>query len=269
MLKNYNKNGTWIDTHCHLFEARYQAVKLDPQTIYETAIAHQAKYLINVGVDLKTSKIVIEQANKMPFCLPAIGIHPHEANNIHTKDIEQLKILLNDHRQKIVAIGEIGLDYHYFNATKINQLQLFRAQLEIAANNDLPVLLHVRKAFEDLRIVLNEFPHVKGILHCFSGTLNDAKWLLQKGFKISLSGILTFKAANDLKAIVTQLPLSAFVLETDAPYLAPQSKRGKINYPHYLLETAKLVAQLKHTTLEQVIKTTTKTAISILKLRTE
>ncbi len=256
---------SWIDTHCHLFDQRFAEQKMTPAMIYHAAMTAHAQYLINVGTDLTSSQIVIKQAQQFPNCLPAVGIHPHEADKVDSQTIQALEMLIQTNRDKIVAIGEIGLDYHYNFATIARQKWLFKAQLKLAAKYQLPVLLHVRKAFADLKTILKPFA-LQGISHCFAGSLEDANWLIARGFKLALGGILTFPNAENLRTIVKMLPLSAFVLETDAPYLAPQSNRGKINYPHYLLETAQLVAKLKTSSLADVLWTTSQNACQLFKL---
>ena len=262
---NFSPLNQWIDTHCHLFDPKFSALKITPKMLYDAAIANGAQALINVGTDLKTSQIVLAHATQFPACFPAVGIHPHEADNVTQATLDALEALIIKHRNKIVAIGEIGLDFYYDFASQTKQEWLFKAQLTLAVKYDLPVLLHVRNAFQTLKSVLPQFP-VRGISHCFGGDLTDAQWLISRGFKISLSGILTFPSAKKLQVVAATLPLDNLVLETDAPYLAPQSYRGQINYPHYLFETAKMLAALQKCSLKTVLQITTNNALKVLGL---
>ena len=253
----------WVDTHCHLFEARYQKVPITAAQLYYQAIRNGAAWLCNVGIDVPSSQTVVATAAQLTNCYAAVGIHPHAAQKTQASDLQVLEKLAS--APKVVAIGEIGLDYYYLNSPKTAQQQIFHHQLALATAKKLPVLLHIRDAFADLRQILSNYP-VSGIAHCFTGSLEDAQWLIQRGFKISVSGIITFPNAQKLQNVIQQLPLSALVLETDAPYLAPQAFRGQINYPHYLRETAQKVAELKNLPLKMVLQITTANACRILRV---
>ncbi len=169
--------------------------------------------------------------------------------------------------KKLVAIGETGLDYHYEHSPKEKQKKYLRLYLQLAKKHALPVVIHCREAFPDLfKILGEEYQGGAGVLHCFTGTLEEAKKVIESGLYLSLSGIVTFKKSDMLQEVASWMPLERLLIETDAPYLAPQSKRGKTNEPAFLLETAIFIAKLKGVTLEELARVTSQNARSLFTL---
>jgi len=198
----------------------------------------------------------IKLAEDFDFIYAAIGLHPHEAS-IFNKDLEQRLITLSSH-PKVVAWGEIGLDYHYNYSPPEVQRSVFKRQLEIAANRSLPVIIHTREAEDETIEILSEFsPSLSGVMHCFTGSTKLAEAALNLGFYISFSGVLTFKNAGELREIASQAPLDRLLVETDCPYLAPVPHRGKRNEPAFVVETAKEIARLRSVSFETIAEATT------------
>ncbi|MGE5086217.1 MAG: TatD family hydrolase [Bacillota bacterium] len=241
----------WIDVHCHLNmleEGAEEAIK--------NAKAAGVRKIITIGTEPNDLPLVLELAHKYaPDVYCTLGIHPHDGK-IYTKEVGEF-IEANAKDPAVVAIGEIGLDYHYDSSPRDQQREAFRAQLAIAQRTGLPVEIHTRDAEEDTINILKEFKGaVTGIIHCFTGTSWLAKEALDLGFNISISGVVTFKNADDLRNTVRGLPLDRIHVETDAPFLAPIPMRGKKNTSAYVVHTAKFVAELKGVTVEQLAEQT-------------
>lgn len=240
-------NKFWIDNHTHInmFKER------SPETVIAECDNLGIKKFINIGTDSQDHPIVLGLAHKYPEIYCTLGVHPHDAEDF-TNAKEFMIKNLND--SKVVAVGEIGLDFYYDNAPRELQKQVFIEQMEIAKAHKLPVQIHTRDAEEETIEVLKKYQaEVKGVLHCFSGSKDLAKKAIEAGFNFSISGIVTFKTADELREIVKDIiPLDRIHIETDAPFLAPMPYRGKENYPGYMLETAKLVADLKGVSMEEL-----------------
>lgn len=256
----------WIDTHCHLageeFNAdRAEVLKRAREAGVETII------VIGAGDGLEGNYRACELADKTPSVYVAVGVQPHDAEKVPDDYIEIMKSTLplpseGVRKSKIVAIGEIGLDYHYDHALRDVQKKRFREQLKLAKTLALPVTIHSREAWEDtLQILKEEGPFPKGgVFHCFGGGVEEAKEALELGFTISISGIVTFKKAEKLLEVVKFLPIEKIVIETDAPFLAPVPHRGKRNEPAFVAEVGEKVAEIKKMSVEilsrQIIKNT-------------
>ncbi len=246
----------WIDVHCHLD-------RLEGGAEHALKLAQEAgvKNLITIGTEPEDLPIMIELAEKYaPHVYCTIGIHPHEGVK-YSKEVGDY-IRANAPNPRVVAIGEIGLDYHYNQSPKEEQLFAFRDQLQIAADLDLPVEIHTRDAEDDTIMILKEFKgRVKGLIHCFTGTAWLAQEALNLGFNISISGVVTFKNAEDLRQIVKNIiPLDRLHVETDAPFLAPIPMRGRPNTSAYVVHTAQVVADLKNVSLQTLSEQTKKNA---------
>lgn len=230
----------WIDLHAHL-----DKLKEGPDEALRLAREAGVLRVVTIGTDPDDLPVVLDLARKNPgtvYC--TLGIHPHDGVR-YTADVGRF-IDENAADPAVVAVGEIGLDYHYEQSPREEQRQAFRAQLEIAARHRLPVEIHTRDAEADTVEILEDFRgRVSGIIHCFTGTQWLADRCLDLGLNISISGIVTFKNADDLRAVVRSLPLDRLHVETDAPFLAPIPLRGKPNTPAYMVHTAKYVAELK------------------------
>ncbi len=241
-----------IDTHCHLEMEQFSS---DREAVISRAFDNGFSALITIASDPASNEQALEIARGHENIYCTVGVHPHEARLVD-------KIILADIRKwsadpKVVAIGETGLDYHYDNSPREVQRDAFRAQLILARDLGLPVVIHVREADEDALSIMNEEGVTFGVLHCFSGSPALFEYAVDKGLHMSIAGPVTFKKAMELKDAASRIPDDLLLLETDSPYLAPVPKRGKRNEPSYLLHTAREVADLRGVTLEDLARITT------------
>lgn len=245
----------FIDSHAHLLNEFYDNV----DDVIENAIKNGIKKIINCADNIETSKEVLELAEKYKNIYPAIGIHPENAK----EDINKLDILeLLIKKNKAIAIGEIGLDYYYGKETKNEQLEVFNKQLKLAEKYNMPVIIHSREATKDTLDTLKKYK-VKGIMHCFSGSIETAKEYIKMGYKLGINGIVTFKNSKNIKEVVKTIGIKHFVLETDCPFLTPEPFRKYKNEPKYILEIAKYLSIFLDIDLKQIKKITTKNVTSI------
>ena len=244
-----------FDTHVHLNDESY----LDVEKIIEEALNENVKKMVVIGYDLKSSKKAVELSQKHPFIYAAIGIHPSESLLDYESDLNELEKLVSE---GVVAIGEIGLDYHYPDINKDKQKDLFIKQLELAKKYDLPVIIHSRDACNDTCCLLKQYKdcYKKGIMHCYSYSTEIANELKKLGFIFGIGGVLTYKNAKEIKEVVKSLELEDLVLETDAPYLSPTPYRGTQNEPKYIKYVAKEMAVLKEIEESKVEEITYKTS---------
>lgn len=242
-----------IDTHCHLCKEDYENVELIIKNM-----GHNK--MIAAGVNDKTNQEVLELIKEYPTVYGAIGIHPTEVGISNQSSLEWIEDNLKE--DKIVAIGEIGLDYHYGNEEKEKQIQFFKKQLDLAKKYNKPVIIHSRDAIEDTYNIMKEYKGVKMVLHCYSGSVEMAKRFLELDVYFGVGGVLTFKNSRILKDVVSFLPLDHILLETDSPYLAPEPFRGSKNEPKNVLLVAETLASIKGISVEEVIDITTKNAFS-------
>jgi TatD DNase family protein len=245
----------WIDVHTHL-----NMLEIPPEQALRQADEQHVDRMITIGTCPDDLPRVLELARRFaPKVACTLGIHPHEAE-LFTAEIEKW-IRENATAPEVVAIGETGLDYYYNHAPKDVQIAAFRAQMRIAEDLGLPVEIHTRDADADTMQILREFKgRVRGLLHCFTGTWELAETGLDCGFNISISGVVTFKNADELRAIVRRVPLDRLHVETDAPFLAPVPHRGKKNQPAWVVHVAQTVADLKGVTLEELASATRRNA---------
>ena len=232
-----------IDTHCHL---TFEELADNVQAVMERSIAASVVGWLTVGTDPQENRKAIELADKFKNMYAAVGIHPHEAKDVTAKTITELKELAQN--QKVVAIGETGLDFHYDFSKPPEQKRGFAQQLQIAAECNLPVIVHCREAFDETIEILEQFGSgVKRVVfHCFSGSAEQAKIVLDKGFYISFTGVVTFKNAEATRQAAKIVPLAKLMLETDCPYMSPEPMRKqKINEPALMIHTARCLAELK------------------------
>jgi TatD DNase family protein len=247
-----------MDLHAHL-----NMLEEGPAEALRIAREAGVVKVATIGTEPKDLPLVLELAEKnYPDVFCTLGTHPHEGQ-IYTAEIGAF-IEANVTKPWVIAVGEIGLDYYYEHSPHEEQKQAFRAQLEIAARTGMPVQIHTRDADEDTIEIMKEFKgRVKGIIHCFTGTQWLADQALDLGYNISISGVVTFKNADSLRAIVKSLPLDRIHVETDAPFLAPVPMRGKKNTPAFVVHTAKFVADLKGITVEELAKVTRENALKM------
>ena len=216
--------------------------------------------IVTVGADLASSRYAVECVKRYPGVAATVGVHPHDASTVSDNVLDEIRMLAG--RMGVVAIGEIGLDYHYDFSPRDVQRTVFAKQINLARELGLPIVVHVREAYSDVMEILRseKADDIGGIIHCFSGDYRVAKDCLDMGFYISVGGILTFADSSELRKIIKKLPLERILLETDAPYLTPVPHRGKRNEPAYVVLVAETLAKLKKTTLREVAKITTANA---------
>ena len=252
----------YFDTHVHLNSDRYD----DVDKLIEEALASGVKKMVVVGYDIETSLKAVEIASNFDFIYAAVGIHPSEVKKAKISDLEIIeKCLINN---KVVAIGEIGLDYHWDQDNKEYQKRFFVEQLKLANKYDLPIIIHSRDAAKDTYDVLKENKkyYKKGIMHCYSYSLEMAKLFIELNFKIAFGGALTFLNAKENKEIVKNLNIKDLLIETDAPYLAPHPYRGKVNEPKYIKLVVEEIARLKEMSVEEVAETTYNNACDLFEV---
>jgi len=240
----------FIDTHCHLSKKDYNDIDL----VIKENIKVSINKMIISGCEIDSVDEAIEMTKKYDIVYATIGYHPDQASIIVDKDINNLENLLKSN-EKILGIGEIGLDYHYDGIDKEKQKKLFAIQLKLAEKLDLPVIIHSRDASKDTIDILNKYK-VKGIIHCFSGSLETANIYIKMGYKLGIGGVVTFKNSK-LPDVIKNISLDNIVLETDSPYLTPDPYRGKINSSKYIPIIAEKISIIKNTTVEEVAKITT------------
>ena len=249
----------FIDTHCHLNDEKFSD---DLEEVYIRAKNLGVTEIINFGSTLEDSAQAVELAEKFSGMFAGVGIHPEEIENF-TENNSAEKIFNLAKKNKVVAIGEIGLDYHWEKDSdrRILQQKIFIEQLDIARQINFPVCIHEREAHGDTLKILKDFGHgLRGVLHCFSGSLEMAKEIWKMSWLIGIDGPITFKNSAKLPEIVKFAPREMILLETDAPYLAPVPNRGKRNEPSYLIDIAKKIADIRGETLEDVAEYTTQNA---------
>ena len=231
-----------IDSHAHLDDLRYDT---DRDNVLQRAETAGIEAIVTIGCDLATSQAAVALAQAHPHVFATIGVHPHEAKEIGEGWYESFRSLAR--HPKVVAYGEIGLDYHYDHSPREIQRQRFREQIHLARELALPLIIHTREAQEDTMMILREESAVDvgGVFHCFSGDMWLAKDALNLGFYLSFSGVLTFKNATMLRDIAKTVPLDRLMVETDCPYLAPVPYRGKRNEPAYVQYVAEILAEIR------------------------
>ena len=246
-----------VDTHIHLYDESYNDNK--DEIIEE--IDKKLDFVVNISCDYESSKRCIEYAQKYKFMYATIGYHPCDISKYDEEKMEKL-LQLSKEYNKIVAVGEIGLDYHWMNDPIEVQKKGFKKQIEKAIEYDLPIVIHTREALEDTLEILRAYPKARGILHCYPGSLEDIKDLLDR-FYIGIGGTVTFKNNHIGHKLVEEIDLKHVVLETDSPYLTPVPYRGKQNNPVYVEFVAEKIASLKNIPVEEVKKITTENAIKV------
>ena len=236
-----------IDSHAHIFNEYYD-------NIYDLISELKDKNIINVINCSDNNKSAYEVINSYKkyegFLLPAIGIHPEYSDKYDLNELEEL--IKNN---KVYAIGEIGLDYHYNNENRDEQKELFNKQLDLAEKYNLPVIIHTRESIQDCYDLLRS-KKLKGVIHCFSGSIEMAREFIKIGYKLGIGGVLTFKNSR-LFEVIEKIDLKDILLETDSPYLSPEPYRGRKNNPSNVYYVAKKIAEIKNIKIEEVIKVTT------------
>ena len=248
-----------FDTHAHYFDERYAALQGGADALLKELFEEEVDYIVNVGTDVESSRLCIEQAKRHKGMYVAAGIHPSDGQRCADPiaELAALEALLGTPEsraaQKIVALGEIGLDYHYEGTDKEKQAFMLEEQLKMAERHGLPVIIHDREAHGDCFDAICRHPLVTGVFHSYSGSAEMAKDLVRRGWYISFSGVVSFKNAHRVREVVAAIPEDRILIETDAPYLTPVPYRGKMNHSGYLLYTADAVAGTLFTGVDDVI----------------
>ena len=260
-----------FDTHAHYFDKRFAEVEGGAQGILQEIMPRPVSRIVNVGTNCRNSVLAVEQAAKYDGMFAAVGIHPEDCHYITdiSAAMETLSELLGTpesrDERKIVALGEIGLDYHYENYGEIpmdkeKQMLFFRTQMEMAQLIELPVIIHDREAHGDCFETVLKYPGVRGVFHSYSGSAEMAKELTRRGWYISFSGTLTFKNANKVREAALAVPRDRLLIETDAPYLAPHPMRGRLNHSGLMVHTVNTLAELWGCTPQQAADQTAQNA---------
>ena len=237
-----------FDTHAHMDDRAFDA---DRETLLSALPEQGIGLLMNPGCSLVSSRAASALASRYDYIYAAVGSHPDAADEVNDVTLEEYRTLckLNP---KIRAIGEIGLDYHYEDIPRDRQQAAFRAQMGLARDLSLPVIVHEREAHEDGIRIVEEFTEVTGVFHCYSGSAEMAKWLIARGWYIGFTGVLTFKNARKAVETAAAIPLDRIVLETDCPYMSPEPFRGKRNDPGKLYRMAERLAEIRGISVEEV-----------------
>lgn len=255
-----------VDSHCHL---NYPEFVNDIEGTINEAKQNGVNVLQTISTKVADFVHVVNIASKHENVFASIGIHPHETDStLENSSIEKLedKILQHLSNQKVTAIGETGLDYYYYKSIKKNQIDSFLLHIELARKNNLPLVIHTRKADDDTAKILEDEMkkgNFTGVLHCFTSSVTLAQKALEMGFYISISGIVTFSNSTELQKIVKTIPLNKLLVETDSPYLAPVPFRGKSNKPAYLKKTAEFIADLKQIPFQKLQHITTENYLNL------
>ena len=249
-----------IDSHAHLEMKEFDA---DRDEVIKRAGDEGVDFVVTVGTNLKLSLKAVDLAEKNENIYATVGVHPHDVDKTDKDTWEALRELANAHNDKIVAYGEIGLDFFRNISPQKKQLEIFGIQLELAQEINLPVIIHDREAHEQTLEIVKASGVRRGVFHCFSGDYEMAKKCIDLGFYISIPGVVTFDKAKTIQDVARRVPLSSLLLETDAPYLAPVPHRGKRNEPSFIIHTAKKVAEIKNISWTEVAQTTARNAMNL------
>ncbi len=246
----------YIDTHCHVLSEYYDDIEMVINECRNNGI----EKIIVSGCDINSNREVLELVNKYDIVYGAIGFHPTELDDFKEEYFKFLEDNLDN--SKIVAVGEIGLDYHYDNTDKEKQVYIFKKQLDIASKYNKPIIVHSRDCIQDTYNILKEY-RLTGSIHCFSGSVEMAREFVKIGYKLGIGGIITYKNAKTIKEVVKDIDLSYILLETDSPYLTPSPYRGEDNSPKYIPIIANEIASIKGISNKEVAATTTANAKAI------
>lgn len=246
----------WLfDSHAHYNASRFQE---DQAQLLSSMADHGVGLVMNVGCDQASSEASIALAEQYPYVYAAVGSHPDDAAAVDGALVERYRLLAG--HPKVMAIGEIGLDYYYEDVPREKQQQAFRMQMELARELNMPVIIHQRDAYEDALRIVDEFPTVKGVFHCFSGSLEYAKEVVKRGWCLGFTGVITFKNARKAVEVAQWAPLDRLLLETDCPYMAPEPFRGRRCDSTMLIKMAEKIAQLRGLPVEEIARITRENA---------
>ena len=242
-----------FDTHAHYDAGQFSA---DRDQVLSALPSQGVRLVVNPGCDIPSSRMAVELAEKYPFLYAAVGLHPEELEGAALSDLDEIRALAAHPR--VVAIGEIGLDYYWVKDEegRRKEQDFFRAQLALARELDLPVIVHDREAHGDSLDIVKEFPGVRGVFHCYSGSVEMARELVELGWMLSFTGVLTYHNARKAVEVAQAIPLDRLMIETDSPYMAPVPHRGKRNHSGYVLHVCEKLAELKGISMEECARIT-------------
>ena len=251
-----------FDSHAHYDSSQFDT---DRDELLTAMSENGIQTIVNVGAAWDALPITLDLAKKYPFVYAALGLHPNDVEDLDEDKMEQLKQMCL--QEKVVAVGEIGLDYYWDNVPADVQKKWFIRQLELAKELDLPVIIHSRDAAEDTLNIMKRYDgKLRGVIHCFSYSKEMAREYVKMGFYIGIGGVVTFKNGKKTKAVVSDIPMDRILLETDCPYLAPEPYRGKRNSSLYLPEIAQTIAEIKGMTYEEVVNQTRENAKTLFQI---
>lgn len=252
---------SFFDSHAHYMDERFEEDR--DELLFTLNKDGNVSYIMNVAYDIESSYQAAKMAEKYDFCYGAVGIHPHDADSVTPKDYDILRNL--SQHKKIMAIGETGLDYYYDNSDRVRQREEFANHLDIAKELSLPVIIHEREAVKDALDIIMPREN-EGVFHCYSGSVETARIILNKGYYISFAGPVTFKNSKYAKEVAKFVPEDRFLIETDCPYLAPVPKRGERNTSFNLKYIAEEIASLRGDTFENIVRLSTENAKRLFKI---
>ena len=259
-----------FDSHAHYFDSRLEGLGGADKVLCEEVFGGEVERVVNVGTSYQTSLLAIADAKKYDEMYAAVGIHPEDARELDKEPEKELSLirslLENKDKNKIVAIGEIGFDYHYDGYDKGKQERYFEAQMRLARELSMPVIIHDREAHGDCFDMIMKYPEVTGVFHSYSGSAEMAAELVKRGWYISFSGVLTFKNARKAVEVAESLPLDRILIETDTPYLAPHPFRGQINHSGLVRYTAEKLAEIRGMTAEEIAEITFENASRLFRI---
>ncbi|HEV8379404.1 MAG TPA: TatD family hydrolase [Tepidisphaeraceae bacterium] len=242
-----------IDSHCHL---TYEPLAKQLDDVLKRAEAAGVQRMITIGTDLADAQRAIELCRGHKNIRCAIGIHPHHSAKAQDEDVSWLRSLQQS--PSVIALGEMGLDYHYDFSPRDRQAQIFTAQLELARELNRPIVIHNREATDDCLAILKEFPTIKADFHCFTGTIDEARKILDQGHILGFTGIVTYKKSDELREVARFTPGDRILVETDSPYLSPEPvRKQKVNEPSFVMHTARFVADLRGISVQELDRITT------------
>lgn len=250
---------TFTDTHCHIHEVSYK----DGTSAYCRSLEAGVIRMIVVGTDENSSQEAVSFARTHANAWASVGLHPHDATAGLT-GVSQLTSMLDASTDKIVAVGEIGLDYFYDNSPREQQIEMLHAQMELAVRHKLPIIFHVREAFDDFWPIIDQYKGLRGVLHSFTDNLSNMDQALSRGLLIGVNGIATF--AKDRQNVYKAIPIDSILLETDAPYLTPVPYRGTINEPAFITYVAQHLANLQSINLQELSRATERNATHLFSI---
>ena len=246
-----------IDTHCHLTDPRlFEQLN----AVLSRAAAAGVDRVVTIGTDIEDATAAIELCERKKNVRCAIGIHPNYSADARVEDVAKLRELQK--HPAVVCLGEMGLDYHYDRADRTHQRQIFEAQLQLATEVNRPVVIHCREAVDDTLSVMQSFANMPAVFHCFTGMRDEARKILDAGYWLGFTGVITFKKNDELREIVAMTPIDRLLVETDAPYLSPEPVRNvKTNEPAFVVHTARVAAQVKGLAYEEFDRVATENAL--------